>query len=102
MLTEDRRRLVLSCNTYEQFVYLIAEDPPMSAPRLDHFGISVGALDELLAAHARAAAYRERDDRVDLIDHSVEDHGMVKIHSFYVRYLLPMMVEVQHWELPER
>jgi hypothetical protein len=96
--TEDRKRLVLSAHTYEQFVFLIADDQPIAAPRLDHFGISVGSVDELHAAHARAAAYRERDDRVDLIDPEIEDHGMVKIHNFYVGYLLPLMLEVQHWE----
>ena len=34
-MTEDRHRLVLSCYTYEQFVFLIAEETPMTcaAPR---------------------------------------------------------------------
>jgi hypothetical protein len=96
--TEDRKRLVLSAHTYEQFVFLIADDQPIAAPRLDHFGISVGSVDELHAAHARATAYRDKDDRVDLIDPEVEDHGMLKIHNFYVGYLLPLMLEVQHWE----
>ncbi len=41
---------------------------------------------------------RDKDDRVDLIDLHVDDREVVKIHSFYVRYLLPMMCEVQWWE----
>ena len=45
-LTEDRRRLVLRAHTHEQFMFLIAEDEPMTAPRLDHFGLSVATLDE--------------------------------------------------------
>ena len=98
--TEDRKRLVLSAHTYDQFVFLIADDQPMACPRLDHFGLSVGSLDELHAAHARAAAYRERDDRVELIDPEIEDYEVLKLHNFYVRYLLPLMVEVQHFELP--
>lgn len=97
-MTLDRQRLVLSLHTYEQFIFLIAGDEPMACPRMDHFGLSVGALDELHAAHARAAAYRERDPRVDLIDPTVEDHEVLKLHSFYVRYLLPLMVEVQYWD----
>ena len=28
----------------------------------------------------------------------LEDHGMIAITSMYVRYLLPMMVEVQWWD----
>jgi hypothetical protein len=96
--TIDGRRLVLMAHSYEQFVFLIADDQPLAGPRLDHFGLSVGSLDELHAAHARAVAYRERDDRVDVIDPDVEDHQVLKLHNFYVGYLLPLMVEVQHWE----
>lgn len=98
-MTVDRKRLVLSAHTYEQFVFLVAEDEPMRAPRLDHFGMSVGSLDDLHAAHRRARTFGEQDPAVDLIDPEVDDHEVVKIHSFYVGYLLPMMVEVQYWEL---
>jgi len=97
-MTLDRKRLVLSAHTYEQFVFLIADDEPMQTPRLDHFGISVGDLAELHAAYGRAKDFGARDPRVDLIDPEIDDHEVVKIHSFYVGYLLPMMVEVQHWE----
>jgi len=97
-MTEDRHRLVLSAGQLEQFVFLIAEDEPMRCPRLDHFGISVGSLEDLQAAHQRAVAYRERDPRVDIIDPNVDDHGVVRIHAFYTGFLLPMMMEVQYWE----
>ena len=46
-MTEDRRRLVFGCYTIEQFVFLIADDDPMSCPRLDHYGFSVGTEAEL-------------------------------------------------------
>ena len=36
----------------------------------------------------RAAAFREHDDRVDLIDLNTDDQKVVKIHSIYVKYLL--------------
>ncbi|MEZ5166500.1 MAG: VOC family protein [Acidimicrobiales bacterium] len=98
-MTEDRKRLVMGVQSYDQFVFLIAEDEPMKAPRLDHFGLSVDTLDELHEVIARAKAYAERDDRVDIIDYDVEDHGMIKLHNFYVGFLLPMMVEVQCFEL---
>jgi hypothetical protein len=100
-MTEDRHRLVLSCYTYEQFVFLIAEDSPMTCARLDHYGISVETEAELDEMLARATAFRDRDDRVDLVDKAVEDHGMLAITSFYVGYLLPMMVEVQWWDFKE-
>jgi hypothetical protein len=100
-MTEDGRRLVLSCYTVEQFVFLIAEDDPMQCPRLDHFGMSVATEAELDDVLARAKAFQARDDRVDIIDKAVDDHGMLAITSIYVRYLLPMMVEVQWWDFKD-
>jgi hypothetical protein len=96
--TEDRRKLVLSVHTYEQFVFLIADDQPMACPRLDHYGISVDTEAELDDMLARARAFKAQDDRVDIVERSVTDHGMLAITSFYVGYLLPMMIEVQWWD----
>ncbi|MGH9025374.1 MAG: hypothetical protein ACRDWD_04560 [Acidimicrobiia bacterium] len=98
MLTEDRRRLVMSAYTYEQFVFLIAEDEPMQCPRLDHFGMSVSTRDEFDDLYEKARAFRGRDERVDLIDPKTDEYPMLKLTSFYARYLLPMMVEVQHYD----
>jgi hypothetical protein len=100
VMTEDRRRLILSCVHWDQFIFLIAEDDPMRCPRMDHFGFSVGSMEELRGVHARAQAFRQQDDRVDLIDLHADDQKVVTIHSMYVRYLLPMMCEVQWWEFP--
>jgi hypothetical protein len=96
--TEDRRKLVFQAYALEQFVFLIADESPMTCARLDHFGLSVGAEEELDEILARARAYRARDDRVEIVDKKVDDHGMLAITSIYVRYLLPMMVEVQWWD----
>jgi hypothetical protein len=100
-MTEDRQRLVMSAHRFDQFVFLIADDDPMRCPRLDHFGMAVDSLAELDRLYARAEAYRVRDDRVDLIDRDVDDYEVVKIHNFYVGYLLPMMVEVQYFEIAD-
>ena len=96
--TVDGQKLVFSVHTLEQFVFLIADDPPMSCPRLDHFGLSVSTEAELDAVLAKAKAWQARDGRVDIIDKKTDDHGMLAITSIYVRYLLPMMVEIQWWE----
>ena len=98
VMTEDRRRLVLSCVHWDQFIFLVSDDNPMWNPRMDHFGFSVGTLDELINIEKRAEAFRAEDDRVDLINLDVDDQGVVKIHSIYVKYLLPMMCEFQYWE----
>jgi hypothetical protein len=96
--TIDRKRLILSCVHWDQFIFLIADDQPMACPRMDHFGFSLGSLDELKGVRDRAAAFRDHDDRVDLVDYAVDDQKVIKIHSIYVKYLLPMMCEFQWWE----
>ena len=95
--TIDRKRLVLGAYRIDQFVFLIADEAPMSAPRLDHFGLGVGSMEELDTFYQRALSYRERDPRVDIIDRKTEQHPGLALTSFYVGYLLPMMVEVQHF-----
>lgn len=98
-MTEDRRRLVFGCYTIEQFVFLVAgDDPPMTCPRMDHYGFSVATEAELDEFLARAKAFQARDPRVDIVDKHVDDHGPLAITAFYVGYLLPMMVEVQWWD----
>jgi hypothetical protein len=101
VMTQDRRRLILSCVHWDQFIFLIAEDDPMRCPRMDHYGFSVGSLDELKGIQERAEAFRDKDGRMELIDLHVDDQTVVKIHSLYVRYILPMTVEFQYWEFPE-
>lgn len=95
--TVDRQRLILSAYSYDQFVFLVADDQPMRSPRMDHFGMGVASEEELDGFYGKAVAYRERDPRVDLIDKQAEQHPGVSITSFYVGYLLPMMLEVQHF-----
>ena len=98
MLTQDRYRQVFQVHNIEQFVFLIADDPPMTCARLDHFGLSVGAEAELDEILARARAWQARDSRVEIVDKKVDDHGMIAITSIYVRFLLPMMIEIQWWD----
>jgi hypothetical protein len=100
--TVDRKKLVFGVHTIEQFVFLIADDPPMTCPRLDHYGLSVGTEAELDDVLAKAKSYREHDDRVDIVDKETTDHGMLAITSIYVRYLLPMMVEIQWWDYKQQ
>ncbi|HEY2213725.1 MAG TPA: hypothetical protein VGH31_01625 [Acidimicrobiales bacterium] len=97
-MTQDRHRLILSCVHWDQFIFLIAEADPMQCPRMDHFGLAVGSLEELQGIQERAEAFRKVDDRLDLIDLHVDDQQVVKIHSLYMKYILPMMCEIQYWE----
>jgi len=96
--TKDEVILVMAVGHWDQFVFLHAEDHPMTAPRLDHFGVSVQSRDDMDAVWERISRWKAKDDRVDVIEPHVEDHDVVKIHSLYVKHLLPMMVEAQYWE----
>jgi len=97
-MTVDRKRLILSCVHWDQFIFLIAEDDPMRCPRMDHFGFAVGSRDELVGVRDRAVAFRQQDPRVDLIDLHEDDQGPITIHSISVGYVLPMLCELQWWE----
>jgi hypothetical protein len=101
-MTVDRKRLVLMAYEFGQFVFLEAEDSPMRTHTMDHFGMSVATREELDEMYERADAYRARDDRVVLEDRMLDDFGVLELHAFYVRHLLPMKVEVQYfdWKQP--
>jgi hypothetical protein len=99
-LTEDQAQLVLRAHTHEQFVFLVSDDAPLRAPRMDHFGLSVSTVADFDEVHRRAAAWKEREpELVDLVEPTAEEfHGVLRLHSFYVGYRLPLMVETQHFE----
>lgn len=97
-MTDDDHRLVMSVGHWDQFVFLIADDQPMVAPRLDHYGLSVSSRRDFDACWERAQVAATTHEGVDLIAPSSEDHGPVILHSFYMGYVLPMMIEIQYWE----
>ena len=97
-LTEDGRRFVLRAWDNESFVFLAADPEPLRCPADDHLGMSVGTPEELHGLLERARAYRERDARVEIVEPQVDDFRVLRLHSFYVRYLLPLRLEVQCFE----
>jgi hypothetical protein len=97
-MTEDRKRMVLMAYEFGQFVFLEADDAPMRTSFMDHFGMSVSDKQELSDMLTKARAWAERDDRVSVKDNEIEDFGVLELTSFYVNYLLPLTVEVQHFD----
>ena len=83
-----------------QFVYLLPGDPALECPRLDHFGLEVSSVAEIEEIVAKAKAWQEKDDRVQIIDtharSSEGPRGEYTLTSAYVGFRLPMMVELQH------
>lgn len=103
-MTRDKAQLVLGVHTHEQFIYIVGNASPMKAPAADHFGLSVSTVADFEEVARRAIAWKERlPDEVDLIEPSSEDFaGVIRLHSFYVRYRLPIMLEIQHFEMLPR
>jgi hypothetical protein len=97
-MSKDGEQLVLRVHSNEQFVCLIADEEPMACPSKDHVGFSVGTPEELYDACERAKRCAERDPKVEIIEPSIEDYGVLKLHNFYVGYRLPMLFEVQCFE----
>jgi Glyoxalase/Bleomycin resistance protein/Dioxygenase superfamily len=97
---EDGNPLILYTGAFGQFVYLLPADPPLTAPPLDHFGLQVETLDDLLAIVERAKARAQHDERVRVIDvHSRTTNGPAHAYtltSAYIGFVLPLMIELQH------
>jgi hypothetical protein len=100
-MNRDRELLVLRCHSNEQFVYIHASDDPMRCGPSEHVGLSVSDPGHLDAIYERARKFKETDDRVELTRRNTDDFKAVKLHAFYVRYGLPVMVEVQCFEWAE-
>jgi catechol 2,3-dioxygenase-like lactoylglutathione lyase family enzyme len=95
----EGERIVLHLHELTHFLYIVGGDVPLSAPPGDHFGIEVYERETLDSIVERAKAFRaERDPAVEIDDIAIEDYGTIRIHNAYVRYLLPLKVEVQFYE----
>jgi hypothetical protein len=103
---EEGNPLILYTGVPAEFVYLLPSDEPLTAPRLDHFGLHVSTLDELNEIVDSAKSYQARDDRVRIIDvHARTTHGPTDdytLTSAYIGFVLPLMVELQHIERKAR
>lgn len=83
-----------------QFILLAESDTPMQSPGYDHLGLlqdSREEVDELLAACER---YADKDDRVLIKRHEDLVYPGRTVHTFYVKYLLPVYFDVHSFERP--
>jgi hypothetical protein len=99
--TEQGNPLILYTGELRQYLYLLpANDEFLRAPRLDHFGLEIDSVDELVAIVDRAKEYRRKDDRVTIIDLDEKvTHGPTSDYTLtnaYIGFLIPLMIELQH------
>jgi hypothetical protein len=88
---------LLMCGS-NQFIQLLESEQPIRSPGYDHVGLLFDTrqeVDDLLTACERHA---EKDDRVTVGRRQDLDYPGLKVHSFYVRYLLPLYFDVHSQE----
>jgi hypothetical protein len=99
--TEQGNPLIIYTGELRQYLYLLPSAGEfLRAPRLDHFGLEISSLDELDEILDRAKRYRDKDDRVTIIDRAeMTTHGSVSdftLTNAYLSFLLPLQIELQH------
>ncbi len=100
-MTREGELFVFRLHSNEQFVYLHAHEDPLTCPRTDHFGLQVATPEELDAVLDRARKFKESDDRVEISDRNEQDFKVLVLHSVYIRYLLPLTIELQCFQWAE-
>jgi hypothetical protein len=88
---------LLMCGS-NQFIQLLESERPLDSPGFDHVGLlfdSPQEVDDLLNACER---YSEKDDRVSVERREDLSYPGLTVHSFYVRYLLPLYFDVHSQE----
>jgi hypothetical protein len=101
--TERGNPLILYTGRQRQFLYLLpGTDDFLRSPPLDHFGLEVSSREELVAILDRAKAYRDKDERVTIIDlDEMVTHGPrsdFTLTNAYIGFLMPLMIELQYIE----
>ena len=84
-----------------QFILLSETEYPMQSPGYDHLGLLQDSRAEVDGLLERCRKYQEHDDRVRLKEYDDLDQGDLKVHAFYVKYLLPIWFDVQVLEWKE-
>ncbi|MBI3743804.1 MAG: hypothetical protein HY261_05885 [Chloroflexi bacterium] len=98
-MTNDGKRLVLRLYRRGQFLYLISGSKVSWLNTPDHFGIEVYDKATLDSMIGKAKAFKQRHPEVEIIDVKADtDTPTLRLWNAYVRYLLPLMVEVQYYE----
>lgn len=92
-LARPGERIFLRAPDDDQYLTIRASDAPMQYSGYEHVGFVVETRDELMATHARARAFAQRDDRVEIREPKEAYGGALLV--FRVRFLLPLSIEVQ-------
>ena len=78
-----------------QFILVTEQRAHMTSPGFDHLGMLCDSRAEVDALLAKTKDWQRRDARVELKEYADLVTGPVTTHAFYVRYLLPIWLDVQ-------
>lgn len=90
--------LLRSDEETSQFILVAESRKPAEVPGYDHLGLLLDTRAEVDAALAKVRAWQQRDPRVQLKEYEDLEQGDVTVHAFYVRYQLPIWLDVQCME----
>jgi hypothetical protein len=64
--------------------------------------VGVASVADLDQIQARAEAFAATDPRAEVTGHNVDDYEVGLLHNIFIRFLMPLLVEVQHFEVRAR
>ena len=95
-LFNQRNFILTGTDESQSFILLAEADKHIESPGYDHLGVLCDTRAEVDDLLERAKAWRDKDDRVKIIEFEKDlVQGPVTVHAFYVKYLLPILFDVQ-------
>jgi glyoxalase/bleomycin resistance protein/dioxygenase superfamily protein len=95
-LFNQRNFLLAGDDGAQHFILLAEADKHLDSPGWDHLGVLCDTREEVDALLEKAKRYRDKDDRVVITEFDKDlEQGAVTVHAFYVKYLLPIHLDVQ-------
>ncbi len=92
---EQKALLLAADEEVSQFILLAESPKPIQSPGYDHLGVLLETRAEVDAVLAKCRDIQARDDRVQIKEYPDLDQEVVVVRAFYVKYLLPIWLDVQ-------
>jgi hypothetical protein len=77
-----------------QFILLVGSESPMTSPGYEHLGLHQDSAEEVDWLLEECERYAMKDDRVSVVRREDLVYPGLTVHSFYVKYLLPIYFDV--------
>lgn len=88
---------LLQCGS-DHFIQLVESTRPLQSPGSDHLGLLLDSRQQVDDALEACERYAEKDNRVSVERRADLTYPGLTVHTFYVRYLLPISFDVHSQE----